>query len=69
MNKKHKKNKEELVDKPLPRNAYDNLFIPKQHAFENLFVGGLTKKLSDENQYFCIYSNYKEIEETEEKNK
>lgn len=55
--------------KPLPKNAYDNLFIPKQKAYENLFVGGINEKISQTPQHFCIYSNYEEIEKIEEKNK
>ena len=66
MSKKLYENKN---NKPLPRNAYDNLFIPKQRAYENLFTGGLNETLSKTPQHFCIYSNYEEIEEIEEKNK
>lgn len=55
-------------NKPLPKNAYDNLFIPKQKSYENLFVGGLTEKLSQTPQHFCIYSNYEEIDEIDNEN-
>ena len=63
------KSNQELGDKPLPRKANDNLFIPKQNSYANLFAGGIGKKLSDDTQYFCLYSNYKEIEEIENENK
>lgn len=65
----NKKQKNIDINKPLPGNAYENLFIPKQSAYENLFVGGPNEKLSQKPQHFCIYSNYEEIEEIEEKNR
>ncbi|MGL5752786.1 MAG: hypothetical protein ACRCXT_19765 [Paraclostridium sp.] len=65
-------NKKEInqdIEKPLPRNAYESLFIPKKRAYENLFAGGPLEKLSEGEQHFCIYSNYEETEEIENENK
>lgn len=54
---------------PTKRNSYEELFIPKQRGYEELFEGGAIEELTDDTPYTFIHLNKYEIEELLEDDK
>lgn len=54
---------------PTKRNPYEELFIPKQRGYEELFEGGAIEELTDDAPYTFIHPNKYEIEELLEDDK
>ncbi|WP_373599101.1 hypothetical protein [Paraclostridium bifermentans] len=63
MKKQHEENT------AIERNSYEELFMPKKRAYEELFKGGSIEELTDDNPYSFIHPNHDEVEELLEKSK
>ena len=64
-----KRNEKNDKNIPTNRNSYEELFIPKQRGYEELFEGGAIEELTDDTPYTFIHPNKYEIEELLEDDK